>query len=225
MQKPTALKTVPAVDRQELLFYIADHCPDAVVKLATNFGFAYTGLIRSIGKLKTDEAILILQITGEKQEVTNNYVHLSLYTIASVALVEPADVLNIFSLGKAITGQYEPTGKLAVQREFQSFSTTIFDAFGVQVGVPVMELPADGMQLGRIVKTTQKIQQAIVELLKDEDALGSWKDRYNKIAFVNKTNLAVTAVNDMVEIGFAFDHVQAPEISVTELNRLLMGIL
>ncbi|MFL5746634.1 MAG: hypothetical protein ACJ751_18300, partial [Niastella sp.] len=120
---------------------------------------------------------------------------------------------------------YEPTGKLAVQREFQSLSTTIFDTHGVQVGVPVMELPADGLQLNRVLKTTQKIKEAIMELLKEEDARTSWKDRYNKITFVNKDTLAVTAVNDRVEISFAFDNIHSPEMTVTELTSLLMEVL
>lgn len=227
MQKTNnTLKTVPVIDKQELLFYIAAHCPDCIIRLATNSGFTYKGLIRTIGKLKTEEAILVVQITGDKNEVTNNYVHLSLHTITAVELIEPADVLNIFSLGKVITGDhYEPTGKLAVQREFQSLSTTIFDTHGVQVGVPAMELPTDGLQLSRVLKTTQKIKEAIIELLKEEDARTSWKDRYNKITFVNKDTLAVAAANDMVEISFAFDNIHSPEISVTELHRLLMDIL
>jgi hypothetical protein len=227
MPQPTnALKTVPVIDKQELLFYIAAHCPDCIIRIATNAGFTYKGLIRTIGKLRNEEVILVVQITGDRNDVTNNYVHLSLHTITAVELIEPADVLNILSLGKAITGdQYEPTGKLAVQREFQSLSTTIFDTHGVQVGVPVMELPADGLQLSRVLKTTQQIKAAIIELLKEEDARTSWKDRYSKISFVNKDTLAVTAANDTVEISFAFDNIHAPEIPVTELTRMLMDIL
>jgi hypothetical protein len=227
MQKQNnTLKTVPVIDKQELLFYIAAHCPECIIRIATNSGFTYKGLIVTIGKLKTEEAILVIQITSDKNEVTNNYVHLSLHTITAVELLEPSDVLNIFSLGKAITGDhYEPTGKLAVQREFQSLSTTIFDTHGVQVGVPVMELPADGLQLNRVLKTTQKIKEAIMELLKEEDARTSWKDRYNKITFVNKDTLAVTAVNDRVEISFAFDNIHSPEMPVTELTSLLMEVL
>jgi hypothetical protein len=227
MQKPNnTLQSVPVIDKQELLFYIAAHCPDCIIRIATNSGFSYKGFIRTIGKLKTEEAILVVQITGDKNELTNNYAHLSLHTITAVELIDPVDVLNIFSLGKSISGDhYEPTGKLAVQREFQSLSTTIFDTHGVQVGIPAMELPTDGLQLSRVLKTTQKIKEAIMELLKEEDARTGWKDRYNKISFVNKDSLAVTAVNDLVEISFAFDNIHSPEISVTELTRLLMEVL
>lgn len=225
-QSNTILQSVPAVDKQELLFYIAANCPDCIIRIATNAGFSYKGLLRSIGKLRNEEVILVMQITGDKNEVTNNYVHLSLHTITAVELIAPADVVNIFSLGKTITGdQYEPTGKLAVQREFQSFSTTIFDTHGVQVGIPAMELPKDGLQLNRVLKTTQKIQQAIIELLKEEDARTSWKDRYNKISFVNKDTLTVAASNETIEIGFTFENIHAPEIAVTELTRMLMDVL
>jgi hypothetical protein len=130
------------------------------------------------------------------------------------------------SLGKKTKGeQYEASGKLAVQRGFQSFSETIFNTHAVAVGVPTMELPADGLQLNRILKLTQKIQQVILELFKEEDARISWKERYNKIVFINNDTLAVKGVNNSVEIHFAFDNINAPEISVEALTTLLMGIL
>jgi hypothetical protein len=176
--------------------------------------------------VKNEEMFLVLQITDERKQVTNRFVHLSLHKIASVELIEPADLINILSLGKKTKGeQYEVSGKLAVQREFQSFAEIIFNTDAIAIGAPTMELPADGLQLNRILKLTQKIQQVIIELLKEEDARNSWKDRYNKIVFINNDILAVKGVNDTVEIHFAFDNLNAPEISAEALAELLMSIL
>jgi hypothetical protein len=129
-------------------------------------------------------------------------------------------------LGKITKGeQYEISGKLEVKREFQSFSEAIFNTHAVPVGVPTMELPADGQQLNRVLKLTQKIQQVIIDLLKEEDARTSWKARYNKIVFVNNKTLEVKGVNDSIEIHFAFDNITAPEISAEALTEGLMTIL
>jgi hypothetical protein len=222
----TALKSVPAIDKQELLFYIAAQFPESALKIATDSGLSYQGIILTIGKVKNDDAFLVLQITDERYEVTKRFVHLSLYKIASIELIDPPDLVNILSLGKITKGeQYETSGKLAVQRQFQSFSAAIFTTHGVQVGVPTMELPADGQQLNRILKLTETIQQVIIDLLKEEDARTSWKARYNKIAFINNNAFEVKAVNDSVEIHFAFNDIHVPEISAETLTRLLMRIL
>lgn len=222
----TALKSVPAITTQELLFHLAEHFPAEPVKITIDAGPSYEGLLLTIGKVKNEEVVLVLQITDERKQVTNRFVHLSLHKIASVELTDPADLINILSLGKKTKGeQYEASGKLAVQRGFQSFAETIFNTHAVAVGVPAMELPADGLQLNRILKLTQKIQQVIIELLKEEDAKNSWKDRYNKIAFINNNTLSVKRVNDTVEIHFAFDDINAPEISADALTSMLMGIL
>jgi hypothetical protein len=88
-----------------------------------------------------------------------------------------------------------------------------------------MELPEDGQQLNRILKLTQKIQQVIIDLFKEEDARTSWKTRYNKIVFINNKTLEVKGVNDTVEIHFAFDNITAPEISAEALTEALMAVL
>jgi len=222
----TALKSVPAITKQELLFHIAEHFPAEPVKITIDAGPSYEGLLLTIGKVKNEEVFLVLQITDERKQVTNRFVHLSLHKIASIELVEPADLINILSLGKKTKGeQYEASGKLAVQRGFQSFSEAIFNIHAVPVGVPTMELPEDGLQLNRILKLTQKIQQVIIELLKEEDARSSWKERYNKIVFINNDSISVKGVNDSVEIHFAFNNIDAPEFSADALTGLLMAIL
>jgi hypothetical protein len=225
-QLNTTLKSVPAIDKQELLFYIAAHFPDSILRIATDSGFSHEGILLSIGKVKNDDAFLVLQTTDERNRLNNRFVHLSIHKIASIELIDPADLVNILSLGKSTKGeQYESSGKLEVKRGFQTFSETIFNTHAVPVGVPTMELPADGQQLNRILKLTQKIQQVILDLLKEEDARTSWKARYNKIVFINNETLEVKGVNDSVEIHFAFDNITAPEISAEALTGLLMGIL
>lgn len=221
-----ALKTVPALNKQELLFYIAEHYPDSSLRIATDSGFSHEGILLSIGKVKNDDAFLVLQITDERNRLTSRFVHLSLHKIESIELIDPADLVNILSLGKNTRGeQYEISGKLEVKRGFQSFSEAIINTHAVPVGVPTMELPADGLQLNRILKLTQKMQQVIIDLLKDEDARTSWKARYNKIVFLNNDTLEVKGNNDSVEIYFAFENINAPEISAEKLTGLLMGIL
>ena len=221
-----ALKSVPAIDQQELLFYIAEHFPGSALRITTDAGFSHEGILLTIGKVKRDDTFLVLQVTDERNRLTNRFVHLSIHKIESIELIDPADLLNILSLGKNIRGeQYESSGKLEVKRGFQSFSEAIFNTHAVPVGVPTMELPADGLQLNRILKLTQKIQQVIIDLLKEEDARTNWKARYNKIVFVNNDTLEVKGNNDSVEIHFAFENINAPEISAEALTGSLMGIL
>ncbi len=225
-QLNTTLQSVPAIDKQELLFYISANFPDSALRIATDAGLSYAGKLLSIGKVKSEEAFLVLQITDERNQATNRFVHLSVFKIASIELIDPADLVNILSLGKITRGeQYEISGKLEVKREFQSFSDVIFNSYAVPVGVPTMELPENGQQLNRILKLTQKIQQVIIDLLKEEDARTSWKARYNKIAFINNNTLVVKGVNDSIEIHFAFDNITAPEISTEALTEALMSVL
>jgi hypothetical protein len=225
-QLNTALKTVPAIDKQELLFYIAAHFPESALRIATDSGHSHEGILLTIGKVKSEEAFLVLQISDERYQLTNRFVHISLHKIAFIELINPADLVNILSLGKVIKGeQYEISGKLAVKREFQAFSEAIFNAHAVPVGVPTMEFPEDGQQLNRVLKLTQKIQQVIIDLLKEEDARTSWKARYNKITFINNSNFEVKGVTDSVEIHFAFNNINTPEISAEALTEALMSVL
>lgn len=222
----TALQSVPAIDKQELLFYISAKFPDSPLKITTDAGFSYDGKLLSIGKVKNDDTFLVLQITDESNRLTNRFVHLSIHKIASVEIIDPADLVNILSLGKNTKGgQYEISGKLEVKRVFQSFSEAILNTHAVPVGIPSMELPEDGQQLNRVIKLTQIIQQIIIDLLGEEDARASWKTRYNKIAFINNDTLEVKGVNNTVEIHFAFENINGAEISSETLTALLMGIL
>lgn len=222
----TTLKSVPAIDKQELLFYIAEHFPETTIRIALDSGHSHEGVLLTIGKVKNGDVFLVLQVTNDRYQVTNRFVHLSLHTITSIELIDPADLVNILSLGKTTSGeQYKVSGKLEVKRAFQSFSETILNAHAVPVGVPVMELPEDGLQLNRVLKLTQKIQDVIIDLLKEEDARTSWKTRYNKIVFINNNTFEVKGVNDTIEIHFAFNNINAPEISAEALSGMLMGIL
>ncbi|THU37038.1 hypothetical protein FAM09_18970 [Niastella caeni] len=221
-----ALRSVPAIDKQELLFYIAEHFPETTLRIATDSGHSYGGILLTIGKVKKDDAFLVLQIIDERHQLTDRFIHLSLHKVASIEMIDPADLVNILSLGKITTGeQYEISGKLEVRRAFQSFSETIFNTCAVPVEVPAMELPEDGQQLNRVLKLTQKIQDVIIDLLKEEDARTSWKARYTKIVFINNNTLDVKGMNDSIEIHFAFNNITAPEISAEALNGMLMGIL
>ena len=94
----TALKSVPAIDKQELLFYIAAHFPDSALRIATDSGHSYAGVLLTIGKVKNEDVFLVLQITEEIKrftDLTNRFVHLSLQKIASVELIDPTDLVNI----------------------------------------------------------------------------------------------------------------------------------
>jgi hypothetical protein len=220
------LKSVPAINKQELLFHIAENLPATVLCISTDAGRSYTGVVLTIGKVRTDEAFLVLQVTDDRNQLTTRFLHLTVGKIESIELINPADLLSILSLGKVTKSEtYEISGKLAVQRGFQLFSEAIFNAHAINVGVPGMELPTDGLQLNRVLKLTQKIQQVIIDLLKEEDALSDWKARYNKIAFINNDSLEVKGVNDLVEIYFPFENIEAAEVSTEKLTSLLMAIL
>ncbi|GAA3952116.1 hypothetical protein GO495_12360 [Chitinophaga oryziterrae] len=220
------LKSVPAINKQELLFHIAEHFPATIISITTDSGRSYTGVVITIGKVRTDEAFLVLQVADDRNSLTTRFLHLTVGKIESIELINPADLVDMLSLGKVTKPEtYEISGKLAVQRGFQLFSDAIFNAHAINVGVPAMELPADGLQLNRVLKLTQKIQQVIIDLLKEEDALSSWKARYNKISFINNDDLDVKGVNDQIEMHFAFNNINAPEISTEELTTLLMSIL
>lgn len=222
----TTLKSVPAINRQELLFHLAAHLPDETLKITTEAGFTYTGRLISIGKVRNDEVVLALQITDDKNTLTNNFLHLSLHKIESVELINPADLVHVLSLGKKVKEEsYEASGKLEVQRALQQFPIIISDTHAVNVGVPTITLPADGLQLNRILKLTQKIQQVIINLFKEEDALNSWKTHYNKISFINKDTADLKGVNDTIEIYFPFENIHAPQVSTEQLTNQLLAVL
>jgi hypothetical protein len=220
------LKTIPAIDKQELFFYIAQHTPSVTLKVITDSGQTYTGVVLSVGNTRT-ETILTFQLMEGNSQLTNRVLHLSVHKIESVELLaNENDVISILSLGRVSKNEiYEASGKLEVQREFKAFSDAILSASGVNVGIPEMTLPTDGLALNRVLKLTKKIQQVIIDLLKEEDAKTNWKAKYSKIAFVNADRLEVTASNDSVKIHFPFNDLNQSEISTEELTNKLMSVL
>ncbi len=217
---------VPAVGKQELLSYIAEHFPLTSLKITTDSGISHKGIILNIGNEKREVDFVILQVADERNSLANNFIHLSVHKIESIEIINPTDPVNILSLGKIIKSEtYENSGKLEVRRGFQTFAETVLSASNVNTGTPTMELPEDGLKLNRIFRLTQKIQLAVIDLLKDEDAQSSWKTHYDKITFINSDSLDVKGINGLVKIHFPFEDIDSPEISSKEFTDLLMAIL
>jgi hypothetical protein len=221
------LKTVPAIDKQELFFYILQHAPSVSLRITTDAGLSYTGLILNVGNARMDSPILTFQISEPNGQLTNRVLHLSVHKIESVELLaNENELISILSLGRVSKNEvYEISGKLEVQREFKTFSDSILNSSGVNVGAPEMTLPTDGLALNRIIKLTKKIQQAIIDLLKEEDAKVNWKAKYSKIAFINADRLEVTGSNNSVQIHFPFNDLNQSEVSAKDLTDKLMSIL
>jgi hypothetical protein len=220
------LKAIPAIDKQELFFYIAQHTPSVTLRVITDSGQTHVGVVLSVGNTRT-ETILTFQLTEGNSQLTNRVLHLSVHKIESVELLaNENDVISILSLGRVSKNEiYEASGKLEVQRELKAFSDAILSASGVNVGMPEMTLPTDGLALNRVLKLTKKIQQVIIDLLKEEDANANWKAKFSKIIFVNADMLEVTASNDSVKIHFPFNDLNRSEISHEELTNKLMSVL
>jgi hypothetical protein len=221
------LKAVPAIDKQELLFYIAQHAPTVSVKVITDSGQTYDGAVLNVGNARNEGSIVTFQLAESRGQLSNRVLHISVHKIESIELLaDENDVISILSLGRVSKNEtYETSGKLEVQREFKVFSDSIASASGVNVGVPEMTLPTDGLALNRIVKLTKKIQQIVIDLLKEEDAKINWKAKYSKIAFVDAERLEVTGNNDTVQIHFPFGDINKSEIAGEELMTKLMSVL
>jgi hypothetical protein len=223
----TKLKTVPAINKQELFFYIIQHAPTTSLRIVTDAGLAYNGIILNVGSARMDDAIVTFQISEPNGRLTNRVLHLSIHKIESAELTgNENELINILSLGKVYKNEtYEVSGKLEVNRVLKSFSESILKATGVEVGVPDIMLPTDGLALNRVLKLTKKIESTVIDLLKEEDAKLNWKEKYNKIAFVDAANLEVSGNKKSVQIHFPFSDVNQSEISTKELTDKLMSIL
>ena len=222
----TKLKKVPAISKQELLIYIAGKGSPINLKIITTAGFVYYGLVVNVGNTKEEGVVLILQTVNEKSGAANGLLHIAVSNIESIEITNEKDAMVVFSLGKIAAAQeYTVSGKLDVNRAFKTFADTIAGTHGITVGMPEMELPTDGFALNRILKLTQTIQQAINDLLKEEDARESWKEKYNKLIFSNGDGLRVTGALPSITIHFPFNDVNTPEISVKDLTDKLMAVL
>jgi hypothetical protein len=223
----TKLKTVPAINKQELFFYIIQHAPTTSLRIVMDAGLAYTGIVLNVGSARIDDAIVTFQISEPNGRLTNRVLHISIHKIESVELLGAEnELINILSLGKASKNEaYEVSGKLEVNRALKSFSESILKATGVEAGVPDIVLPTDGLALNRVLKLTKKIELAIIELLKEKDAKLNWKEKYSKIAFVDAAHLEVMGNKKSVQRHFPFNDVNQSEISTKELTDKLMSIL
>jgi hypothetical protein len=221
------LKTVPAITKQELFFCIIQHFPTASVRIATEAGLSYTGMVLNVGNARMDDTFIVFQINEPKGGLTNRVLHISVHKIESIELLGAEnELINILSLGRVSKNEtYEASGKLEVNRALKSFSDSILSASGVEVGVPEVTLPTDGLALNRVLKLTKKIEQVIIDLLKEKDATVNWKEKYDKIAFVEATHLKVTGDRKTVQIHFPFSDVNQNEIAAKELTDKLMSIL
>lgn len=221
------LKTVPAIDKQELLFYILQHAPTVSVRIITDSGQAYDGAVLNVGSARNEGLVVTFQLAESRGQLSNSILHISVHKIESIELLTAEnDVISILSLGRVSKNEtYETSGKLEVQREFKAFSDSIVSASGINVGVPEMTLPTDGLALNRILKLTKKIQQTVIVLLKEEDAKINWKAKYSKIAFVDAERLEVTGSNSAVQIHFPFSDINKSEIVDEELMAKMMSIL
>lgn len=223
----TKLKKVPAITKQELLIYIAAQNIDAPLKIVTQSGLLYNGFVLNTGNTKEEGVMLTLQLLNQKNELTNTVLQIAVSKIESIEIVGEKDIINILSLGKITAASaYEPTGKLELQRAFKNFADTINAAYGLNINAPQMEeLPADGIVFGRILKLTKIIQQTVMDILKEEDARDSWKAKYDKIFFLNSDAFEVKVESATLNICFAFNNIDTPEISQKNLTEQLLSVL
>lgn len=220
------LKKVPVYSKQELLFYILEQKESTAIQIVTNSGQVYKGLVLNIGAIKDEGTILMLQLTDYDKKLTNNVLHISMHKIESIEFLEDQDVLGVISKGTVFKNKvYEVSGKLQVKKALQNFSDTIFNANGVQVGVPNIIFPTDGKQLNRMLQLTELLQNVILDILKEEDACVSWKSNYNSIAFIESDKLKVVKSDRTMEIHFAYTNLDLPEISIEEVTSMILGVL
>lgn len=221
----TELKSVPAINKQDLLLYIVETCPDTALNIATTAGHTYFCKALHIGTIR-NETFLVAQLLDNRNNLLNRFLHLDVHRIESIELVGPEDAVRILSRGNYIKSKsYDTSGSLEVKRAFQQFEELVLSNTGINVGVPKMELPSDGHKLNRILKLTHIIQQVLIELLKQEDAAESWKDTFTGVAFVNSDYTEVKNNAGLAEISFPFENLNAPEVDPNQLMSLLMGVL
>jgi hypothetical protein len=227
MSLQSKLKSVPAITKQELFFYIVEHVQDISICIVTQSGRSHSGRVLSVGNVRLDDTLVTLQILEANGKLSNTVLHISIHSIESVELLgKENDILKILSLGKVTKNEiYQSSGKLEVSRALKSFADSILKHTSVDVGVPEMILPTDGVALGRILKLTETIETVLIDLLKDKDANESWRQSYNKMSFVNAEALEVTPTEKIVQIAFPFSDLNESEIDAKELTAKLMSIL
>jgi len=220
------LKKVPALSKEELFLYLLENNPETVIQIVTHAGFSYSGCIVNIGITRDEGRIIVLQLIGSKGDFTERILHIAINKIESVELFNKKEIINILSKGSVTEGiQYDVSGKLEVKRAAQELSDSILKSYSLNIGVPEITLPDNGFELNRILKLTGIIQQVISELLKEEDALASWKTKYNSIIFSNSEVVDVKGIQKALYIYFPFYDLNAPLIEPKKLTIKLMSVL
>lgn len=222
----TKLKKVSPLSREELFLFIFESSSGTVLQIVTHAGLTYSGTIINMGTTREDGKIIVLQLIDNKGNFNERVLHIPISRIESVELISKKDVINILSKGKITEGeQYEVSGKLEFKREAQQLSENILNIYGLNIGLPEMALPEDGFEINRALKLTRIIYRAISELLKEPDALASWKTKYNTIIFCDSEIFEVRGINNTLNIYFPFTDLDAPMIDQKELTVKLMSVL
>lgn len=220
------LKKVPALNKEELFLYVFENKPNTIIQIVSHAGLSYSGCIVNIGITRDDGKIIVLHLIDSKGNFTERILHIAINRIESVELINKKEIINILSKGKVTEGeQYEVSGKLEVKRDAQQLSDNILKTYGLNIGVPEITLPDDGFELNRILKLTRIIIQVISDLLKEEDALASWKIKYNTLVFSDSEVVDVKGINKALHIYFPFNDLNAPLMDQKELTEKLMSVL
>ncbi|MFT3934949.1 MAG: hypothetical protein QM726_15090 [Chitinophagaceae bacterium] len=220
------LKKVPVISKQELFLYAAEKEKPVELKIVTRAGFAYYGIVVNISNTRDEGQAIIFQLLDERYGTSNGTLQIALSSIESVEIARTEDALVYFSQGKiGASNQYQVSGKLDTQRALKKIADSINAQTGLSMLMPEIELPRDGQALNRIIKLSQTIEQVIAAVLKESDALSSWKEKYNKLVFSNSEWLELKDESPVLHIYFAFNNIDAPEISIQELQKKLLGIL
>lgn len=220
------LKKVTPLNKEELFLYIFERGLDATIEIITNSGFTHSGCLVNYGVTRDEGKIIVLQISDNKGGFLDRVIHIAINKIETVTLNNNKNILDILSKGEIKDGvQYEISGKLEVKREVQQLTDTILKTYNLNIGVPDIILPEDGLQLNRILKNTRIIFQSITELLKEQDALASWKKKYNSIAFTDYDVFEINGKGSVLTIYFPFNNLNAPLIDEKEMTLKLMSVL
>jgi hypothetical protein len=218
------LQIVPAINKQELLLYLQRFQPHGTIKIITDSGQPYLGVVLNVGKTTSDDFVLTLQIVTLKNELTPNVLHITIAKIESIEIFNDAEtVLSLGKISKPII--YGESSKIETQRHLNHFAETILNTSAVAVGIPALVLPEDRKSLNRIVKLTSTIEHVILEILKADDAKSSWKSNYTSIAFVENNTLGVIGNSGCLGILFPFSDTEANEIDSEELIGKLLAVL
>ncbi len=220
------LKKVPSLNKEELFLYIFESSPDSIIQIVTHAGLTYSGCIVNIGITRDEGKTIILNLIDNKGNFADRILHISINRIESVELINKKEIIEILSRGKITEGEhYEISGKLEVKREIQGLSDSLLKIYGLNIGVPEITIPDDGFKLNRISKLIGIIQKVFQDILKEEDALASWKTKYNSIVFDEGEYLDVKGAASVLHIYFPFNNLDAPLIEQKELTHKLMSVL